>query len=145
MKARILPTMFMVLVAAVACGKSDKSHVQQVAGTISLQSLTIDTGVERGAVRTLPFTVQDALVIEITLNAAPPADAGPIQARFINLSTGQVASTRSVAVENRQATLTLNPKDRREWEPGRYLLEVSLGSSLLGTRDIDISVPVPAG
>jgi hypothetical protein len=140
--------MLLLLLAAVACDRADTPHVQPVAASISLQSLTVGSNVGSNkasdGVLAQPITVLDALTIEVTLNSAPPADTGPIDARFINLATGQVASTGSGAVTDRRATLTLNPKDRREWEPGRYLLEVSLGGSLLGTRDIDVSAPVPA-
>jgi|GEM_PF-6354072 hypothetical protein len=136
--------MLLLLLAAVACDRADTPHVQPVAASISLQSLTVGSNKASDGVLAQPITVLDALTIEVTLNSAPPADTGPIDARFINLATGQVASTGSGAVTDRRATLTLNPKDRREWEPGRYLLEVSLGGSLLGTRDIDVSAPVPA-
>lgn len=144
MKTRTLPVMFLILVAAVACGRVDKQHAEPVAAPISLQSLTVGSDKAQDGVPTQPIAVLDALTIEVTLNSALPTDAGPIEARFINLATGQVAATGSGAVTDRRATLTLNPKDRREWEPGRYLLEVSLGGSLLGTRDIDVSVPGPA-
>jgi hypothetical protein len=137
--------MFLVLVAAVACDHVDKPHLQPGVASISLQSLTVGSNKARDGVLTQPITVLDALTIEVALNSASPADADPIKARFINLATGQVASTGSGAVADKRATLTLTPKGRREWEPGRYLLEVSLGSSLLGTRDIDISASAPAG
>ncbi|WP_152246882.1 hypothetical protein [Xanthomonas sp. LMG 12462] len=144
MKTRTLPILFLILVAAVACDRAGKPHAQPVAASISLQSLTVGSNKAPDGVLAQPITVLDALTIEVTLNSAPPTDAGPIEARFINLATGQVVSTGSGAVTDRRATLTLNPKDRREWEPGRYLLEVSLGGSLLGTRDIDVSAPGPA-
>ncbi|EVT69483.1 hypothetical protein X548_17715 [Stenotrophomonas maltophilia 5BA-I-2] len=144
MNARTLPVIFFLLSAVAACGKADPSHEPAAAGAIALQSLTIDSGDAHGPGRTKPFTVQDVLTVEVMLSAAPAADAGQIRARFINLATGQVASTASEAATTKQARLTLTPKNAREWEPGRYVLEVSVGNTLLTTRDVDISEPAPA-
>lgn len=143
MKARTLLVLLFLLSAVAACGKADPSHEPAAAGAVSLQSLTIDSGDAHGPVRTKPFTVQDVLNVEVMLSAVPAADAGQIQARFINLATGQVASTASEAATTKQAKLTLSPKNAREWEPGRYVLEVSIGNTLLTTRDIDINEPTP--
>lgn len=136
--------MLFVLTAAAACGKAGPSQEMAAISPVSLQSLTIDSGDAHGSVRTRPFTVQDNLTVDVVLNAVPPENSGQLQARFINLATGQVASSASETVTTKQARLTLAPTNAREWEPGRYLLEVSVGDTLLTTRDIDINEPAPA-